>query len=463
MATFQFYENAFEVKYLKHIGATKTPYYQRRVPAQLVARFNTKMLKIRINLAKGSVITQVNDLAKWHDSLFKGMMDNPNVRLPSDKEAAISLLYEYGLREGQGFTPIVPSKNAAPEYGDTPHLDDFFHYYNERKVEGRLTDIDDLALQALKSPLPKMLSELFDVYISVKPRPDWWIIKKRRVWARFLSVVGNMPAVLVDRDAARKYRDARELATVKRRNEAGELVDRAIKSGTMESEINLLRAVFSESLPELKLNIPNPFTRMRSTKQGKDAYKRETLDRGEMEHLIKYCREQNDDLATVLLMEAFSGARLGELVGLRKSDVRLDDPIPSFTIAEYGEKTVKTEQSLRTVPIHPVVLPLLRTQHKRTAKSDALFGQYNNLKDRPKSDAASGALNKRLKGIFKDKHITNHCFRHSLIDAFDNANISEDRRKQFMGHSRQGVAANYGKGRSLEVKYEDLLLAMDYK
>lgn len=463
MATFSFYESTFEVKYLKYIGATKTPYYQRRVPSELTDRFGTKMLKIRIDLSKGSLVTQINDLSKWHDSLFKGMIANPDTRLPTEREAAISLLYEYGLKEGQGIKPLSPSQNGGAEYSDTPHLDDFFHYYNQRKSEGRLTDTDELALEALKSPLPKMVSELFDIYISVKPRPDWWVIRKRRIWSRFLKEVGDMPVALIDRDAARKYRDIRELDTVKRLNEDGELVEQPIKSGTIESEINLLRAVFSEALPELKMNIPNPFTRMRSTKQGKDAYKRETLDRDEMEHLIKYCRDHNDDLATLLLMEAFSGSRLGEIVGLRKSDVKLDDPIPNYTIAEYGEKTVKTGQSLRTVPIHPVVLPLLRAQYKRAVKNGALFPQYNNLKDRPKADSAGAATNKRLRNIFRDKHITNHCFRHTIIDAFDNANISEDRRKQFMGHSRQGVAANYGKGRSLEVKYEDLLLAMDYK
>lgn len=463
MATFSFYESAFEVKYLKYIGATKTPYYQRRVPTSLVDRFGAKMLKIRIDPNKGSIVTQINDLAKWHDSLFKGLVEHPETRLPTEREAAIKLLYEYGLKEGQGIKPLTPSQNGGPQFSDTPHLDDFFHYYSQKKSEGRLTDVDELALQALKSPLPKMVSELFDIYISVKPRAPEWIVRNKRVWNRFLQIVGDMPVALIDRDAARKYRDARELETVKRRV-GSKLIDREIRSGTIEREINLLRAVFSEALPELKANIPNPFTRMRSTKQGKDADKREPLNRQELEHLIKYCYKQDDDLAAILLIQAFSGCRLGEIVGLRVSDVKLTHEIPHFNIEAYGERTVKTEHSIRSVPLHPVVMPLITAQLKRAGKSRALFSGYNNLKSKPKADSAGAAINKRLRTLFgEDKHFTTHCFRHTLIDAFDNANISKDRRDQFMGHSRQDAASNYGKGRSLEQKYKDLALAMKYK
>jgi hypothetical protein len=80
------------------------------------------MIKTSLDLSKGFAVTQVNDLAKWHDSLFKGMAENLDAHLPSEKEAAISLLYDFGLHEGQTFKPVKSAQNAAPGYSDIPCL-----------------------------------------------------------------------------------------------------------------------------------------------------------------------------------------------------------------------------------------------------------------------------------------------------------------------------------------------------
>ena len=462
MATFNIYENAFTVKYLKFIGVKQTPYYQRRIPTKLVERLGKKHFKIRLEPSQGSLASQVSSLAKSHDALFKGLEEHPEAKLPTERDAARKLLYNYGLKEGQGIKPI-PRSQLPKGVSDTPHLDEFFADYQQDLERGALTPTQELAFKALKSPLPLMMSELFDQYVELEQKDAAWIVKQKRIWLRFLAVVGDMPVSTVDRSLSRKYIATREAQTVKRLNDKGLLVEQPVKSGTIEREINFLRATFNRTLLELDENIRNPFTRARSSVRGKDAATKEILNSEEFAYLIDYCKKQNDSLATAILMMSFSGARVSEIISLRKNDIHLDAPIPYFAITEYDAHTVKTANSARNIPIHKTVLPLVRTQYERAVKNGALFPAYNNMKDKPKADAASAAINKRLGLLFKEKHITSHSFRHQILTAFRNSGVPRDHYEQFTGHNKQSTSDNYGVDRDLENKAKDLLAAINYQ
>lgn len=464
MAIFQLNDsNVFTVKHLTQIG--KSFYYIRRIPATVAASHfeGRKKIKIKLDLKNGSYASQVGNLAKSHDALFKGLEAHPDTKLPSEKEAARKLLYEYGLKEGQGMEPAPVSKRAYPNASDTPHLDEFFADYDQAKASGILNPVQELAMQALRGPLPTMLSELFDQYVELEQKDARWVIKQRRVWLRFLSIVGDMPVATLNRDVARRYREVRESHTVKRLNDRGVLVDQPVKSGTIDREINFLKAAINRTLLELDESVRNPFTRMRSSLRGKDATIKEVLTSEEFAHLVKYCQDKADTTATIILTLAFSGVRIGELVGVRKEDVFLDAPIPYFTIVEYGERSLKNARSARNMPIHDLVLPLLRTQYEKFPNKEALFPNYNNLKDRPKADAASACINKRLGVIFKDKHVTSHVFRHNLISAFRNALVPRERYEIFAAHDNQRTSENYGVERDISIKSADLIAAIDYQ
>jgi integrase len=167
-------------------------------------------------------------------------------------------------------------------------------------------------------------------------------------------------------------------------------------------------------------------------------------------------------LALILLLITFTGARLGEIIGLRLQDIRLTGKVPSIRITEYGQRTLKTSNSARELPLHPTLLPLLKLQSKAVIKEKkkVLFPRYADGVSMPSSDAASATLNKRLKSMITEKHITNHCFRHTLVDRMRNAGIPKDRRDEFFGHSKQDSGDHYGEGRALEFKRQDLLRTM---
>ena len=87
MATFQFFNNVITVKNLLLLGKKKTPHYQRRVPAELVKRVGTKLIKFKLDLKLGSAATQVDRITAWHDSLFAQMRNHPELPFPDQKKA----------------------------------------------------------------------------------------------------------------------------------------------------------------------------------------------------------------------------------------------------------------------------------------------------------------------------------------------------------------------------------------
>ena len=449
MAKFLIYGQEIIVAYLVYKGVKKdTPYYQRRVPQPLVARFGKQVIKQKLDKKDGAFARQANSLAAWHDHLFAAMMSDPNIVLPADKKAAEGLLFTYGLKPGDGQIKLTALQNGGSEFTDQPQLIDFDADYMDKSERGTLTDIDRLAMQALHKPLPVMCSELWDAYLKDEQRTTKWIKKHKMYFDRFIQIVGDLPVETLSIEIARSYRDERERLK--------------LKSETVQKEIKFIKAVLNKGMRELGINIRNPFDGVRANKLGKDTVKRETLNTAELKGVIAACKDKDDDLALILLLIAFTGARLGEIIGLRLEDIRLTGRFPSIHIREYGQRTLKTSNSARTLPLHPSVMKLLKEQNKEVtkAKKKALFPRYADGKSMPSSDTASATLNKRLKSMIAEKHITNHCFRHTLEDRMRNADIPKDSRDEFLGHSKQDSGDYYGEGRALEFKKRDLLKAM---
>jgi|GEM_PF-819708 len=449
MAKFLIYGQEIIVPYLVYKGVKKsTPYYQRRVPLPLVARFGKQVIKQKLDKKDGAFARQANNLAAWHDQLFASMIADSNIVLPANKRAAEGLLFTYGLKPGDGQIKLTALQNGGPEYTDQPQLIDFEVEYAERTERGKLTDTLMLARQALYKPLPVMCSELWDAYLKDEQRTAKWIKKHKTYFDRFIQIVGDLPVEALSIETARTYRDERERLK--------------LKSETVQKEIKFIKAVLNKGMRELGINARNPFDGVRANRLGKDSVKRETLNTEGLKEVIVVCKEKGDDLALILLLIAFTGARLGEIIGLRLQDIRLTGKVPSMHIKEYGQRTLKTSNSARELPLHPLVLPLLKQQCKAVTKQKkkVLFPRYADGKSMPSSDTASATLNKRLKSMITEKHITNHCFRHTLEDRMRNADVPKDRRDEFLGHSKQDTGDNYGEGRALEFKKRDLLKAM---
>ena len=444
MATFHLLGGRITVKYL--LNNNGQFYYQRAIPEALQNTFNKKTFKLRLDPEKGTPAKQAAELAKTHTALFKALKDNPNMPLTEQKIAALALLRSFGLEQGDGnkklVWPNISQEAIDAGYNDQPHLDGLLDYLNDKvNYREELTEVERLAHKALSEPLPLLLSELLETYFNHHPRgiEKDYRDRTQMYWDKLIKSIGDSVAVDFTREQARAYIQKR--------------LDTKAKTQTVQKEINILRAIFNKAIVELSLNIRNPFESLPIANIGKDATKRETFSIDELKAISKACFEQDDEIRRLILLQLFTGSRVSEVAGLRKSDVKIDELVPYIFLNENEKRRLKTGNSTRVIPLVSLALEVVKRQLKE-AKGGFLFPRYNQ-KIMTSGDAASAAINKYLKN-FTTITKTSHCFRHTLEDLLRDADITRDIKDELTGHRNQSMSDNYGKGSALSKKLEAL-------
>lgn len=420
------------------------PYFQIRVPDDLRHRFDNRS-KISLPLApdKGAPVVQVQRLARNHKALFKAMRADPTLSPRDEKLAALALLEKFQLRVGDGKIRLDPWDPTAA-FDDQPHLGPLLDELVEASHERDLEQHEKLALKALQGPLPTILSELLEIYLDAhsKRRDASFRENQARYWQKLIDHCGDIPVETLDRSMARSYVESRLIV--------------GVSQATVLKELKILRAVVAAGFRELNIGRGNPFASLNlPSGLGKASEIRSPFTEQEHKLVIRKALEANDEIRTIALVTALTGCRIGEAVGLRKSDCVLDHRTPHIVIAEYGGRSLKTVNSTRKVPLLPPLVAALKAQMGRAIGSFAVFPTYNDMVNRPNADGASASVNKWLKfkcSISK----TSHSFRHSVTDLLRNAQTSEELRREITGGAKQTSADRYGDGHALERKHEAL-------
>jgi integrase len=152
------------------------------------------------------------------------------------------------------------------------------------------------------------------------------------------------------------------------------------------------------------------------------------------------------------LLALFTGARLGELAGLRASDLVHDASVGKVCIyitpdAKAG-KRLKTKQSARAIPIHSQLIELgfitfVAAGAKSRGERAWLFPQVA-----PETTGAP-AYSKWFGRYIGAQGVTDtakvfHSFRHNFTDALRVAGVGEDVARALVGHTQGGVHGRYG-------------------
>lgn len=158
----------------------------------------------------------------------------------------------------------------------------------------------------------------------------------------------------------------------------------------------------------------------------------------------------------VPLIGLFSGMRLGEIVQLQGSDLRQIDGIWAFDInrSEDENKKVKTDTSLRQVPVHKTLIALGLVEHHNAKPDESrLFPDISSGKNGFYSHNFSkwwGRYGKTFE--FGGHKKVFHSFRHLFTDRLRNDEAPDYVLKAVLGHSDKSVTSKYGHGASLAVR-----------
>lgn len=422
------------------------PYFQRAVPAALRSRIGKSKISVPLKPEHGHVAVQCQRLTAQWNALFKAMRGDPTLTPSEVKQAAITKLALFGLKPGDGNFELPMPHGHVGTFNDTPHLDAF---EDAVEIDFRKGDpVAVAAIEALRTPMPVLLSEAFAVYIENHQRGNDKAFKESQVqhWNKLVMLIGDIALTTLTRDHAKAYRDHR-LST-------------GVKAATVKREINSLTAVVNKAFAELTINQKNPFEKLTIHKTvANRSTEKLPYSRDEIKLLIDEATKLNDERRRIVIVLALTGARLAEIVGLRRQDVNLEEQ--TVNIVPHASRSLKTSPSERTLPLLPTAMAAIADQ-LASHDDGFVFPSYANSTS-VKSDSASAALNKWARTVVKAPNRSMHSFRHALRDQLRAASCPEPISKAIGGWSEgSDVSTSYGIGYELELKRDWLTRAYSW-
>jgi integrase len=310
---------------------------------------------------------------------------------------------------------VCPPGDGA-KYPDLPTVTDFIgdllghaEQWEDRPAPNRQALMTHNML--MTGSVPKTLSDARDKHIelgklSKEPKQ---VQQFERAWAILLSVTGDIMLNNLTREHANQF-VRKVIAQGKGPKGNG--------PATVERYLRQVSPVITTAIREFELSMNNPFVGVVIPNKAEGRRKpRETFTKDEIKSIQERCRARNDQRRWAIAMISDTGACLAEIIGLRKSDVVLDGPIPHIVIKGHDLRRVKTDASERKVPL--VGEALWAAEQGMKTEGDLLFPAFapRNPNTPVNAALASAALNKWLKdNELAGEGQTIHSFRHAMRD-----------------------------------------------
>ena len=228
------------------------------------------------------------------------------------------------------------------------------------------------------------------------------------------------------------------------------LLDRGLVTSTVKRVFAIIRAIINLSIQECGLNCKNAFART-YIPDLEDSIKRQPIPIDIIRDIQKECMKINDPNRWLIALISDTGMRLSEALGLKVSDIKLDEEIPYLNLIPNSARRLKTKSSKRQIPLVGASLWAAK-QLYLNVKGDFAFPHYT-VKDYCYTNSASAALNKWLKPRTADEYVV-HSFRHSMRDRLRAVNCPSEMIDQIGGWSYSDVGQTYGNGYNLEIKFK---------
>ena len=159
------------------------------------------------------------------------------------------------------------------------------------------------------------------------------------------------------------------------------------------------------------------------------------------------------------LIALYSGMRLGEILQIRKCDVKEEGGIVYFDVNDEDGKSVKTNAGHRRVPVHPTLISSgLLNYVDRLASGETRLIHEIPLSGRAKDRSGRGS--RKMADLLiasgaKTEKNSFHSFRHNFEDACRVAGVDHAVMNVLQGHVQGDMSDRYGSGKySLPRLYE---------
>lgn len=437
------HSGAYQVMCKHILLKANTWYYRRRIPADCQDLYTIPGKRKRQTQLFFSLKTSDRvEAAKRADSHTRRI----DAAWKSHRSGSVDPKLSLARLKAAGLAPGDGRKYAGlPPVDD--FIDDLIGRYDIDEEPLEMSAQDKLTYDILTTGyVPKTLSDAKAKHIelgklSKEPKQ---IQQFERAWGILLEVTGDITLDRLRREHANAF--VRKVIT-RGKGPAGN------GPATVERYLKQVSPVITTAIREFDLTISNPFVGVAIPNKSEGQRKpRHPFSDEELVAVQAKCRELDDERRWAIAMISDTGARLAEIVGLRKSDVFLGDAVPHIRIREHIQRRLKTTASDRRVPL--IGEALWAAQRSITTEGELLFPTFapQTAAERVNAASASAALNKWLRdNKLVGEGQTIHSFRHTMRDRLRNAEAPVDIADAIGGWARRSVGEGYGKGHRLEV------------
>jgi integrase len=198
---------------------------------------------------------------------------------------------------------------------------------------------------------------------------------------------------------------------------------------------------------------PDQIEDLRPSRRGNvaTAAERRPWTRDELLSLVT-ALDADDVRLHLCVLAAYTGMRLNEICSMKTADVNLD---ADFLAVSEG----KTKSSVRQVPLHPTIKPLVKRLVESSTDGYLIAGLEEGGLDSKRGSAVSKRIGRLIrKVVTKDQAVVFHSLRNTFINACETAGVPEASTKLLVGHSRQSLTYGlYSAGLDLPVLREAVL------
>ncbi len=280
-----------------------------------------------------------------------------------------------------------------------------------------------------------LLSEALSTYLKLKGegKNKLFIRTANRSVKYVIQLLGDLPIDVYSSKDAAKFRDF--------------LLDRGLLISSVKRIFSSIRSIINLSISEEGINCINAFSKTYMP-ENNIVEIRKPIPVNDIKHIQTLCREYDDDLRWLIALLSDTGMRLGEAVGLLKSDINLNSEIPYIRLIPHPWRRLKTRGSERCIPLVGASLWACRRILEYNNNSMYAFPRYTSSKE-CNTNSASAALNKWLKEQLTDSFVI-HGLRHSFRDRLRAVECPLEIVDQLGGWSLKSVGQGYGIGYNIK-------------
>lgn len=197
----------------------------------------------------------------------------------------------------------------------------------------------------------------------------------------------------------------------------------------------------------------NPFAGMVPRPSSKGELAREPFDDDDARRILIVSRREVGWMRWLPWLLCFTGARISEIVELRRRDVRQEAGVWILDIVPTTARAGKNPTFQRMIPLHPAVIQEGFLAYHAGLAKDPNGPLFPGIKADPRGSRVgpattlTGRWMRKVVGITDPRKVPNHSWRHRMEDQLRIADVRPEVVDAITGrHNPRNAGAGYGKG-----------------